>query len=141
MMYITKDGYLRTNVFEYAYIYEIGEEAAGKIIEYAMANSVKKSFEPYEYTLAGTMVDIKDGFVYIDDSILCVKPSEGMVFRVSLEDIRIRRCVECGMIDVGDLVVVTFRGGIAVEDGNLILDARSIDEGYLSEGGGVAVPE
>ena len=141
VMYITKDGYLRTNVFEYAYIYEIGEEAAGKIIEYAMANSVKKSFEPYEYTLAGTVVDIKDGFVYIDDSILCVKPSEGMVFRVSLEDIRIRRCVECGMIDVGDLVVVTFRGGIAVEDGNLILDARSIDEGYLSEGGGVAVPE
>jgi hypothetical protein len=74
---------------------------------------------------------------------MCVKPSEGMVFRVSLEDIRIRRWLEYehAGVDIGDLVVVTFRGGIAVEDGNLILDARSIDEGYLSEGGGVAVPE
>jgi hypothetical protein len=31
-------------------------------------------------------------------------------------------------------VVVTFRGGIAVEDGNLILDARSIEEAYISDG-------
>ncbi len=139
-MYITKDGYLWTNVFDYAYIYEIGTEAAGKIIDYAMTNSVEKPMEPYEYRLAGTVVDIKDGYVYIDDSIMCVKQSEGMVFRVSMADIRIRRCIEYAGVGVGDLVVVTFRGGIAVEDGNLITDACSIDEAYLSDGD-VAVPE
>ena len=141
VLYISEDGYLRTNVFEYAYVYEIGTEAAGKIIDYAMANSAEKAtYEPYEYTLAGTVVEIKDGYVYIDDSVMCVKPGEGMVFRVSMEDVRIRRCIEYAGVGVGDLVVVTFRGGIAVEDGNLILDARSIDRGTWGDGG-VSVPE
>ena len=141
VLYISEDGYLRTNVFEYAYVYEIGTEAAGKIIDYAMANSAEKAtYEPYEYTLAGTVVEIKDGYVYIDDSVMCVKPGEGMVFRVSMEDVRIRRCIEYAGVGVGDLVVVTFRGGIAVEDGNLSLDARSIDRGTWGDGG-VSVPE
>ena len=140
-MYITEDGYLWTNVFEYAYIYEIGTEAASKIIAYAMENSVEKPMEPYEYRLAGTLVKIEDGYAYIDDSIMCVDESEGMVFRVSLADIRVRRCIEYAGVGVGDLVVVTFRGGIDLEDGNLILDARSIDEAILTDDGGAAVPE
>ena len=142
-MYITKDGYLWTNVFDYAYIYEIGTEAANKIIDYAMTNSVEKPMEPYEYRLAGTLTKIEDGYAYIDDSIMCVDPSEGMVFRVSTDDLRVSRCLVEDLTGIrpGDLVVVTFRGGIDLADGNLILDARSIDEGYLSEGGGVAVPE
>ena len=142
-MYITKDGYLWTNVFDYAYIYDIGTEAANKIIDYAMTNSVEKPMEPYEYRLAGTLTKIEDGYAYIDDSIMCVDPDEGMVFRVSTDDLRVSRCLveDLTGIKPGDLVVVTFRGGIDLADGNLILDARSIDEGYLSEGGGVAVPE
>ena len=140
-MYITKDGYLWTNMFEYAYIYEIGTEAAGKIIDYAIANSTEKeTYEPYEYRLAGTLTKIEDGYAYIDDSVMCVDPDEGMVFRVSMEDIRIRRCIEYAGVGEGDFVVVTFRGGIDLEDGNLILDARSIEEAYLSDGGAV-VPE
>ena len=140
-MYITEDGYLWTNVFEYAYIYEIGTEAAGKIIAYAMENSVEKQMEPYEYRLAGTLVKIEDGYAYIDDSIMCVDESEGMVFRVSLTDIRVRRCIEYAGVGVGDLVVVTFRGGIDLADGNLILDARSIDQASLTENGDAVVPE
>ena len=142
-MYITKDGYLWTNVFDYAYIYEIGTEAANKIIDYAMTNSVEKPMEPYEYRLAGTLTKIEDGYAYIDDSIMCVDPDAGMVFRVSTDDLRVSRCLVEDLTGIrpGDLVVVTFRGGIDLADGNLILDARSIDEGYLSGGGGVAVPE
>lgn len=140
-MYITEDGYLWTNVFEYAYIYEIGTEAASKIIAYAMENSVEKPMEPYEYRLAGTLCKIEDGYAYIDDSIMCVNEDEGMVFRVSLADIRVRRCIEYAGVSVGDLVVVTFRGGIDLEDGNLILDARSIDQASLTENGDAVVPE
>ncbi|MBQ1232740.1 MAG: hypothetical protein IIX86_04330 [Clostridia bacterium] len=132
-MYITEDGYLWTNVFEYAYIYEIGTEAANKIIDYAMTNSVEKPMEPYEYRLAGTLTKIEDGYAYIDDSIMCVDPDEGMVFRVSTDDIRIARWLET-FVQVGDFVVVTFRGGIDLENGNLILDARSIEEAYFSDG-------
>ena len=140
-MYITEDGYLWTNVFEYAYIYEIGTEAANKIIDYAMTNSVEKPMEPYEYRLAGTLTKIEDGYAYIDDSILCADESEGMVFRVSMADIRVRRCIEYAGVSVGDLVVVTFRGGIDLADGNLILDARSIDQASLTENGDAVVPE
>jgi hypothetical protein len=101
-----------------------------------MANSVEKQFEPYEYSLAGTLIKVEGGYAYIDDSIMCADPDDGMVFRVSTEDLRIRRWLEYehAGVDVGDLVVVTFRGGIAVEDGNLILDARSIEEAYISDG-------
>ena len=135
-MYITKDGYLWTNVFDYAYIYEIGTEAANKIIDYAMTNSVEKPMEPYEYRLAGTLTKIEDGYAYIDDRIMCVDPDEGMVFRVSTDDLRVSRCLveDLTGIKPGDLVVATFRGGIDLADGNLILDARSIEEAYISDG-------
>jgi hypothetical protein len=135
-MYITKDGYLWTNVFDYAYIYEIGTEAANKIIDYAMTNSVEKPMEPYEYRLAGTLTKIEDGYAYIDDSIMCVDPDAGMVFRVSTDDLRVSRCLVEDLTGIrpGDLVVVTFRGGIDPDDGNLILDARSIEEAYISDG-------
>ena len=84
---------------------------------------------------------IEDGYAYIDDSIMCVNEDEGMVFRVSLADIRVRRCIEYAGVGVGDLVVVTFRGGIDLADGNLILDARSIDQASLTENGDAVVPE
>ena len=140
-MYITADGYLWTNAFDYAYVYEIGEDAAGKIISYALENATERAtFEPYEYRLAGTVTEIKDGYVYVDDSILCVDPAEGMVFRLSLADIRIRRCIEYAGIGVGDVVVVTFRGGVDIENGNLITGATGMTTGTLVEGD-VIVPE
>lgn len=139
-MYITEDGYLWTNMFEYTYIYEIGTEAAGKIMDYAMENSAEKAMEPYEYRLAGILTKIEDGYAYIDDSIMCVDPDQGMVFRVSTEDIRIARWLE-KMVKVGDFVVVEFRGGIDVDNGNLILDARSIRAASLTEDGDAIVPE
>ena len=136
---ITKDGYLRTNVFEYAYIYEIGTEVAGKIIDYAMANAAERAMEPYENRLAGTLIEIKDGYAYIDDSIMCENESEGMIFRVSTEDIRIARWLN-SFVEVGDFVVVEFRGKIDLDNGNLVLDARSIQTASLVHGDAI-VPE
>ena len=136
VVYITEAGYFWTNIFNYAYIYDIGPEAAGKIIDYAKENAHKTPDEPYEYRLAGTLTKIEDGYAYIDDSIMCVDPSEGMVFRVSTDDLRVSRCLVEDLTGIrpGDLVVVTFRGGIDLADGNLILDARSIEEAYFSDG-------
>lgn len=140
-MYITADGYFWTNAFDYAYVYHIGEEAAGKIISYAMDNATEReTFEPYEYRLTGTVTEIKDGYVYVDDSIMCVDPAEGMVFRLSMADVRVRRCIEYAGVGVGDVVAVTFRGGVAIEDGNLITGATDIAKGILVEGD-VIVPE
>lgn len=140
-MYITTDGYLWTNVFDYAYVYEIGADAAAEIIAYATENSTPKDVEPYEYSLAGTLVKIEDGYVYIDDSVMCEDESEGMVFRVATSDLRVWRCLAELEGKEGTLVVVTFRGGIITRDGNLITGVTSISKGVLIEGDDVLMPE
>ncbi len=140
-MYITEDGYLWTNVFDLAYVYVIGEEAAGKIIDYAMTHAEQKdTYEPYEYRLVGTLVDVRDGYAYIDDSIMCVDESEGMLFCVSAADMRVKRSLELGGVQAGDLVVITFRGGVDTENGNLITGVQSLQKGYFANGD-VVVPE
>lgn len=137
---ITEDGYVKTNIFEYGYLYYIGKEAAGKIVSYAKEHATKAEFEPYEYRLAGKLTVIEDDYVLIDDSMLCRNPKDGMVFQVPMDDIRVRRCVEFGGLQTGDIVVVSFRGDIDVAAGNVIHGALSMEKGFLSDGE-VLVPE
>lgn len=140
VFYVTEDGYIKTNIFEYGYLYDIGEAAAGEIISYAKEHAVEAEFEPYEYRLAGKLTVIEDDHILVDDSMLCRNPAEGMVFWVPLDDIRVRRCIEFGGLTVGDIVVVSFRGDIDVDAGNVIHGAVSLEKGYLHDGQ-VAVPE
>ena len=140
VLYITEDGYLKTHIFEYGYLYEIGTEAADQIISHVRAHSTETVFEPYEYKIAGTVTMIGDDYVLVDDTVVCRDPEDGMVFKVPTDDIRVRRCVEFGGVGVGDIVMVSFRGDIDVEAGNVIRGAVSIDQGFL-EDGYVAVPE
>ena len=136
---VTKDGYISTNIFNYRYVYYIGEEAASRIIAYAKANSEETHGEPYEYTLAGTLTEIGDGYLLVDDGILCKNPKDGLIFRVPTDDIRIRRSIEFGHIQEGDIVVVRFRARIDPET-LTVSEALGISVGYLMDGY-VAVPE
>ncbi len=136
---VTADGYISTNVFEYHYVYYIGEEAANKIIAYAKANSEETASEPYEYILAGTLTEIGDGYLLIDDSILCKDSADGLVFRVPTDDIRIRRSVELEHIKAGDVVAVHFRGTIDPET-LTVSGAQGIDAGVIIDGN-IAIPE
>ncbi|MBQ2241438.1 MAG: hypothetical protein II319_04800 [Clostridia bacterium] len=138
-VYITEDGYVWTNIFEYAYVYFIGEEAAGKIIGYAKNNAEKSESEPYNYTLAGTLTEIGDGYLLVDDTVLCDNQSDGKVWRVLTDDLRLRRCYEVGNIKVGDVVVITYRTPVA-EGSDTITDAFDMQKGVLIENE-VAVPE
>lgn len=88
--YVTEDGYVWTNVFNWAYLYHIGEEAAGQIIEYATENGSEAEIEPYTQSLAGAVVEIGEDYILVDDSILCEDSEDGMVFRVPADDQRIR---------------------------------------------------
>ena len=137
-VYISEDGYFATNIFDYSYIYFIGEEAAGKIINYVKNNSAKAAFEPYEHNIAGTLTEIGDGYVLIDDRVLCTNEEDGTVYKIYTDDIRMRRCIECTDMKVGDTVAVKYRGNIS--DGNEIGSAYSMYKGTLVDGG-LAVPE
>lgn len=112
VMYVTKDGYLWTNAFAYGYLFNIGEVAAGKIIEYAKENSAKAEYEPYQNTIVGKVVEITDGYILIDDTVLCNNPSDGTTYKVLLNDLRISRYVDYSIIKVGNTVQIAYEGKI-----------------------------
>ena len=138
VVYISEDGYFATNIFNYSYIYYIGTEAAGKIIEYAKNNSEDGKMEAYELSVSGTVVEIGDGYVLIDDSVLCKNQEDGTVYKIYINDIRIKRCVECAGIKVGDVVAVKYNGEIT--DTNEVTGAYSMYKGTLVDGG-LEIPE
>lgn len=132
---ITEDGYVKTNVFAYGYVFRIGREAAEQIISYAAENRTESKPEPYLHSLAGTLTGITEDYILVDDSILCSDERDGMSFKIYLDDIRVRRHIEFEGISVGDIVVVSFTGDIDAEAGNVVGGVCSLSRGYLSEDG------
>lgn len=122
---ITEDGYLDTNVFNWGYLFYIGEDAANKIIEYAREHSEEAEFELYEQSIFGKVTSITDEYVLIDDSSLCNDPSEGIVYKVPLNDIRISRYFETSHIKEGEYVKVVYEGEIDAQT-NTITFAQTI---------------
>lgn len=122
-MYVTTDGYLWTNVFDYAYIFNIGEDAAGKIIKYAKENSTEVEYEPYQNTTVGKIVEITDEYILVDDSILCNNPADGIVYKVMMNSLRISRYVDRQIVKEGDTVRITYEGEIDETNGNIINNA------------------
>ena len=140
VFYITEDGYVSTNVFNYSYIYYIGEDAANKIITHAKNNATEAEREQYEYTIAGTITEIGDGYVLIDDTVLCKDKKDGMVFKVLTDELIIRRYLECTNIKVGDTVAVKFQTEIVLGEDNTVSGAISMYKGKVTDSG-MAVPE
>lgn len=122
---VTADGYLWTNAFDWQYLFKIGEDAAGKIIRYAKENSVKVEYEPYRNSIVGKLVEITEDYILIDDSILCRNPADGITYKVLLNDLRISRYVDYGVITVGDTVQISYEGKIDKENENTIDSAIS----------------
>lgn len=140
VIYITSDGYLKTNIMGYRYVFRIGEAAAQQIISYAMKNSAAAPVEPYYHSVSGTFIGMKDGYLLVDDTVLCVREQDGMVFRIPAADIRISRAVELGYVSEGDIVAIYFTGPIDSDSGNIVEGPISIHKGILS-GGNVLIPE
>ena len=133
---ISDKGYLRTNIFDWGYVYYIGEEAANRIISYAMENAAEASPEPYTYSVSGTLTGIYDGYFIIDDSVLCKDPDDGMEFRIPTDDLRVRRYVDAdrGMARIGDIVLISFKDDIVIKDGTIINEVFSISKARLYDG-------
>ncbi len=139
-MYITEDGYLWTNVFDVAYLYNIGTDAAGKIISYAMGNCENAEYEPYELNIIGNVTEIADGYMLVDDSVRCIDPEDGIVYKVLLKDMRMQRYVENQIIKVGSSVMIRYEKEINAENGYVIDSAVSASKVIITEKG-VMIPE
>lgn len=137
-MYVTKDGYLWTNAFNYAYIFDIGEDAAGKIIEYAMQISTESEYEPYQNTVTGKVVEITDEYILLDDTVICNDPADGTTYKILLNDLRIKRYVDHEIIKVGENIQITFDGEI---DSQNTIDSAISAASVMFSGGDVLIPE
>lgn len=139
-LYVTEDGYLWTNVFDWQYLFNIGEEAAGKIIKYAKENSIEAEYEAYRNSVAGTIVEITEEYILVDDSVLCRNPADGITYKVLLNDLRISRYVDHGIVKVGDTVQISYEGEIDETDINTIASAISASKATISNKD-VSIPE
>lgn len=137
-MYVTKDGYLWTNAFNYQYLFNIGEDAAGKIIKYAKENSVEAEYEPYQNTVAGKVVEITEEYIILDDTVICNDPADGTTYKILLNDLRIKRHVEHKNVKAGGMVQIAFEGEI--DSQNTIDTAISATHIMISKGE-VLIPE
>ena len=138
--YVSEDGYVSTNIFDWRYAFYIGEDAATNIISYAKENADKVEREPYTYSLVGTLTEIGDGYILVDDSILCVDENDGMVFKVLTSDLRISRHIDFQKISTGSIVAIGFTEPVNVEEGNVVSGAISMARGSIYDGE-VAFPE
>ena len=136
-LYVTENGYVWTNVFDGAFIYDIGTEAAASIINYAKENSTETTYEPYHNAIYGKVVEIKDDYILVDDSILCKDPADGITFKVLLNDLRISRYIDCGIIKVGETVQISFEGEIKNNTVNSAIAVAKI----IVSGEQVLIPE
>ena len=128
-LYVTEDGYLWTNAFGWQYLFCIGEDNAKQIISWAKEHSVKAAYAPYQNSIVGAVTGITEEELLVDDSILCNDPANGRVFRVPLEDLRISRYLDCGMVGVGDTVQVLYEGEI---EGTTVSGAVSLEKVTIS---------
>ena len=131
---VTEDGYLLTNLMEYGYVFNIGEDAAGRIIKSVTEHCRETEMEPYYPMIAGFLTEIGDGYILVDDSLLCVNEAEGVVYKVLLDDPRASRCLKFpGDIALGDCVVIEYSGTIDTSHENTVTGAFSISEAIFAE--------
>lgn len=138
VLYVTADGYVWSNILDYALLYYIGEDAAGRILAYAKENATATEMEPYANSVAGTITEIGDGYMLISDAALCWRETDGITFRVETDAPEFARWLKYYDFQVGDVVYIEYRG--AVEEGNRISGAYSIHEAILADGH-ILVPE
>lgn len=125
---ITSDGYVWTNIFDYSVVYYIGETQAREIMEYAMSNSTETEFEPYELYFSGTVTEINEQYLVVDNSVLKYNKKDGISVKIYLDDPKIRRAVKYEEPNVGDIVRVTYADDIK---NNEIFGAYDIAKGRL----------
>ncbi len=141
-MYISRDGYLWTNMMSWGYCFQIGEEAAVDIIDYATSHCKEAAFEPYQQSVMGQITAITEDSILLDDTLLCKDPTDGMMYTVLLDDPRISRYIKHDLVKEGDMVEIVCERGSNPQEDTIIRSAVAINEIILSDSDGtVYIPE
>ncbi len=90
--------------------------------------------------VAGTIIEITEEYILVDESILCKNPADGITYKVMLNDLHISRYVDYGVIKEGDTVQISYNGEINENNDNTIEGAISASKATISDGD-IFIPE
>lgn len=137
---ITEDGYLYSNALNGETLYYIGTDPAKEIITYVSENSVALEDEQQEKKIYGSICEITDEFIVIDDSALCVDPKDGIKIKIMIDDVKIARYFDFKVLSVGDTVQIEYSGKIDISDIYTVDSAISISKAHITDKN-VIIPE
>lgn len=116
VLYVTMDGYLKTNALDYGYVYHIGKEAAARIMGYARTYGQKVEEEPYYNFVAGTITQVGEDYILVSDAVLCRDPEDGITYKILTTDPQFSRWLNYYNLRVGALVYIEYRGEMTEDD-------------------------
>lgn len=125
---ITADGYIVTNIADYGYNFHIGTDAARKIIDYVYENRGGEVIKNEEHYLVGTVTELGEDYIKVDDSIMMKNPDDGIVFTVYATTNEFKRYLKNNILTVGELVQIKYDGS---DDNGVIKSAISIADGVI----------
>ncbi|MBO5262430.1 MAG: hypothetical protein J6B45_05230 [Clostridia bacterium] len=128
---ITENGFLWTNAFRYSHTYEIGTEKANQIIDYVEKVGIPCEEEQYYYYIVGEVTEIGDGYIVIDDSVMCKNQDDGVAFSVIINTKKLER--SCSNLSVGQLVSVALPRKITEDDKNIVDFAHKIQRYFPND--------
>lgn len=129
-------GYAFTNIEEYGYHFNIGEETAQEIIKLATDNAKPAAEEDLNNKkwVAGTITEIGEDYFKINDAQMMENEEDGIEFTVNTNDIKILRYFKSGVLSVGDTAIVRYDGNIYADKPTVINGAYSINECWIVNG-------
>lgn len=135
--WLTSGGYLCTNIEDYGYYYYLGVDEVNELKRTALLHKTEAP-EPDSYLLIGEIIDIKDNFIIVDDSIFMQNPSQGMQFMVTLDDIRMKRHLLCDRLCIGQHVQIRHSDPVKT-DPTVITTAYELYSGQIHSLGNIAI--
>ena len=134
------NGYILTNIENYGYCFYIGAEGADEIINYVLAHKTDAPGEKESEFLIGTVTEIGDDYIKVDDTVMMKNPDDGIEFTVYANHTRIKRYIVSGFLKVGQTVVIE-HGGIYSDEPTIVRTATSLYEAYITGDGEAIIPE
>lgn len=134
-----EDGYLTTNLENYGYTYNLGREAIDEIVNFAIKNRLVILLPEKQY-LVGTVTEIGEDYIKVNDSVLMKNPADGIEFTVYATNMNIRRYIISGYLKVGDTVSIE-HGYLLKDSYTEIRNAVDLNECRITSNGQVLIPE
>ena len=134
-----QEGYLITNIEDFGYYYNIGVDAVNEIVDYALKHRIAPRQEEKQY-LVGTVTEIGENYIKVDDSVVMKNPEEGIEFTVYADHMNIKRYIISGYLKVGDTVSIT-HGFLPKDSYTQIKNAVDMQECIITSAGQVLIPE